>query len=146
MNVGEFPAGMSAERRDLIETLEALGYDTWCIQKGWREDLSDNQLRSTIDNIDQIIGEKEALQSITAEVLSAAARHTPYEAADDVEFPDVGELVEAMQEMVDASDAYDAADTPANEQRVFAALDRQKQLLTEIDKATPGSQVEAAHA
>ncbi|MBZ9852831.1 hypothetical protein LB566_03415 [Mesorhizobium sp. CA13] len=136
MNVGEFPAGMSAERRDLIETLEAFGYDAWPgVQKDWREFLSDNQLRVAIDNY--------AAQVVGA-INATFQRSMPKLEADRWGFS--AKLVDAMQEMLDASDAYDAADTPANEQRVFAALDRQKQLLEDIAKAPPGSQVEAAHA
>ncbi|MER9870253.1 hypothetical protein NKJ35_24300 [Mesorhizobium sp. M0136] len=77
MNVGEHPAGMSAERRDLIETLECLGYDTMPgVQRDWadwRDRLSDDQLRTTITNMESRF-EDQAAPARQAELLSAIER------------------------------------------------------------------------
>ncbi|RWK94506.1 MAG: hypothetical protein E5X86_26610 [Mesorhizobium sp.] len=77
MNVGEHPEGMSAERRDLIETLECLGYDTMPgVQRDWadwRDNTSDDQLRTIITNIESRFEDQAALAR-EAELLSAMAR------------------------------------------------------------------------
>ncbi|MER9278751.1 hypothetical protein [Mesorhizobium sp. M0522] len=54
---------------------------------------------------------------------------------DDSGFPETAEIVATMREVVDAAEAYTDADTPENEQRCHAALDRQKDLLSRITKA-----------
>ncbi|MCA0027372.1 MULTISPECIES: hypothetical protein [unclassified Mesorhizobium] len=52
MNAGAWPEGMSAERRDLIETLECLGFDQDVAGAGdWRTVFSDVDLRSAIDRL-----------------------------------------------------------------------------------------------
>ncbi|TPK15201.1 hypothetical protein FJ872_19595 [Mesorhizobium sp. B2-5-9] len=52
MNAGEWPEGMSAARRDLIETLECLGFDEDAAAAcDWRTDFSDGDLRSAIDRL-----------------------------------------------------------------------------------------------
>lgn len=49
MNAGEFPEGMSLERRDLVEALECLGFDLDEAAIGdWRTDFSDAELSSTL--------------------------------------------------------------------------------------------------
>ncbi|MER8506670.1 hypothetical protein NKH91_17570 [Mesorhizobium sp. M0894] len=77
MNVGEHPEGMSAESRDLIETLECLGYDTMPgVQRDWadwRDRLSDDQLRTIITGIEGRLEDQAALAR-QAELLSAMAR------------------------------------------------------------------------
>ncbi|WP_181174434.1 MULTISPECIES: hypothetical protein [unclassified Mesorhizobium] len=52
MNIGEFPQGMTAERRDLVETLECLGFDTDAQAIGdWRTTFSDDDLRAAIERL-----------------------------------------------------------------------------------------------
>lgn len=49
MNIGEFPEGMSLVRRDLIETLEMIGYDCFPgVAANWRDGLSDGRLMAEV--------------------------------------------------------------------------------------------------
>lgn len=86
MNIGEHPEGMSAERRDLIETLECLGYDTMPgVQRDWsdwRDRLPDEQLRAIIANIKDMPEAPDTL---------IEAKH-----GADNEYPDISEMVEAI--------------------------------------------------
>lgn len=118
MNAGEFHKGMSAERRDMIETLECLGFDEDdAAACDWRSDFSDADLRATIDRL------------------------TPAEPApdppsdDDIDLPDIGEVAAAMAEIADASDAiiknYGAAAMP----RLASAVERCRDLQKQITKA-----------
>lgn len=101
-------------REELIAELEGLGYDVMPgVSKGWRERLSDEQLRAAI-----------------------------HAAGDASEFPDIAEMVDAMRGAVVAADAVLAVDAGGIEpetpewlawQRAFAAL---RALVSRIDVAS----------
>lgn len=112
--MGNHPEGMTAERRDLIETLEQRGYDLHeGVPKDWRDALTLDVLACEIARLD---------------------------AADGADLPDVSEMAEAMKELVVADRAWWAAnpDAPAHPdtpewRRYAVAFGRIRGLVERID-------------
>lgn len=116
---GELPKSVT-NRDALIAELVGLGYDAmpgvqsdWA---DWRERLSDDQLREIVANI-----------------------HT---AAAKPDFPDISEMVDALREIVAASDAYDESEA-ANE-RCLRAVEACRELIAEADAAMDANFGEAS--
>lgn len=131
MNTGEMPEGMTPERRDLIGTLESLGYDTLPgIQKdwaNWREVLADDQLRVIIANLSA----KQDLERAAA----AEAQSDELNKGDGTELPDISELVAAIDEIVASRDAFSASMNVEDCARQDRAYDRCRELQKQIAKA-----------
>jgi hypothetical protein len=147
MNAGEMPEGMPASRRALIARLEGLGYDTEAgVAANWREAMDDAAMRVAIAMLDSVVvfvddngNFKAESEDGTITVIDPAAD----EAAAD--FPDIGELVAAIDEVVAARDAFLNGTTPAtiieSALRQDRAIDRCRELQKQIAKAQ-----EALHA
>lgn len=95
-------------RQELIAELEALGYDAMPGVRGdcadWRERLSDDQMRAVIRNIGEA-GHRETARG-EAEATDLAGE------GEQVDFPDVSEMVDAMRRAVACADAWSAANPP----------------------------------
>lgn len=118
MNAGEFPQGMSPERRDLIETLECLGFDEdEAAACDWRSEFSDDAMRAAIDRLTPV----EPAPASTTD--------------DDVDFPDIGEVAAAMDEIAEAADAIVKSFSTTAMPRLAGAIARCRELQKQITKA-----------
>jgi hypothetical protein len=126
-------------RQELIAELEALGYDAMPGVRAdwpdWRERLSDDEIRTTIRNIAEIAHRETA--SGEAEATDIIGE------GEQVDFPDVSEMVDAMRCAVACADAWSAANPPhegagpewAAWDLAFASL---RALVARIDAAKVG--------
>lgn len=137
-------------RQELIAELEGLGYDTmpgvakdW---PDWRTRLTDAELRGIIDTLHAQFADRDLAEHVAAEA--------PAE-ADDAEFPDVGEMIAVIREVVAASDAVEGR-RPSRRRNKLAteewlrfarAMSAARDLLATADRATaaafPSTEVSA---
>jgi len=104
------PCEPLTERQELIAELEALGYDAmpgvhadWA---DWRERLSDEDLRTVIRNIGEAAHRENGHARGEAEATDLAGE------GEEIDFPDVSEMVEVMRRAVACADAWSAANPP----------------------------------
>lgn len=144
MNGGELPNGMPAERRELIAKLEELGFDTQAgVVPNWREAMPDDAMRVAIAMLDAVVVFVDDDGSFKAEGEDGTV--TVIDPTDEADFPDIGELVTAIDEVVAARDAFLSSTTPAtiieSALRQDRAIDRCRDLQKQIATAQ-----EALHA
>lgn len=140
MNVGEFPEGMPAGRRELIATLEGLGYDTQSdVATNWREAMPDDAMRVAIAMLDSVVVFVDDDGSLKGEAEDGTI--TTIEPADAADFPDIGDLVAAIDEIVASRDAFLKSMSDEDRARQDRAYDRCRELQKQIANAQ-----EALHA
>lgn len=142
MNAGDLPGGAPANRRDLIEALENLGYDCHPgVASDWRDTMQDDAMRVAVAMLDCDVAFVDDDGNFGVEGDDGRVIIIDPAEDDEAEFPDIGDLVAAIDEIVASRDAFAASMTVADAARQDRAYGRCRELQKQIARAQ-----EALHA
>lgn len=111
------PCEPLSERQEKIARLEELGFDAVAPRPDWRDILSNAEIDAAIAQLDPGTGSIE-----------------PFDPSDELDWPDIGELVEALREIVPAAEAITRVHAGDLSTRLATAAAKGRDLLTRIDR------------